>query len=232
MNQVDATNQEIRDDHSEYARESTLSFDIEGDDLDHEPVVLHLGQARRDKAVHTTMLPLPKKQSHANTVIACPLLLNFRNLSAALAPPLLKGQKSSLIDKVSESGPPPSPRAPVLPVKSSGDHNIAHPKPCTDQNVPQHQKSTFEVAKRFMEAIIFTKTQWPILSDNKYLMVEEAWKPVIEAQDRQRTLEGVPEGTPSVCQLPNGRSLKIDPQTRDAVSHEFCSMHLYQTDGY
>jgi hypothetical protein len=76
-----------------------------------------------------------------------------------------------------------------------------------------------------MEAIMFTKTPWPIISDEKYSMVDEAWKLAIEAQVHQRALAGVPEGTQSVCQLPGGPSLKIDPQTREAVSvySVFCS---------
>jgi hypothetical protein len=103
----------------------------------------------------------------------------------------------------------------VLPLpKASGDHNIS-----------QHQKATFEVAKRFMEAIVFAKTPWPIISDEKYSMVDEAWKLAIEAQDRQRALAGAPVGAPSVCQLPGGPSLKIDLQTRDSgsVYSVFCS---------
>jgi hypothetical protein len=68
--------------------------------------------------------------------------------------------------------------------------------------------ATFEVVKRFMKAIVFTKTPWPILSDDKYTMVEEAWELVIEAQDRQWALVEAPVGTPSVCQLPGGPSLK------------------------
>jgi len=120
----------------------------------------------------------------------------------------------------------------MLPNQSSGDQNILEPKARSDQNVPQHQKSTFEVAKRFMEAIVFTKNPWPIISDDKYLMVEEAWKLAIEAQDRQQALAGAPVGTPSGCQLPGGPSLKIDPQTREGVSLQFCLMLLYQTYGY
>jgi len=49
-------------------------------------------------------------------------------------------------------------------------------------------------------------------------MVDEAWKLAIEAQDRQQVLAGAPVGTASVCQLPGGPSLKIVPQTREAVS--------------
>ena len=63
-------------------------------------------------------------------------------------------------------------------------------------------------------------------------MVEEAWKLAIEAQDHQRALAGAPVHTPSVCQLPGGPYLKIDLQTREAVSREFCLMLLYQTYGY
>jgi len=83
-----------------------------------------------------------------------------------------------------------------------------------------------------VQAIVFTKTPWPILSDEKYRMVEEEWKLGIESQDHQRALAGAPVGTPSVCQLPGGPFLKIDPQTGEAVSLEFCLMLLYQTYGY
>ena len=120
----------------------------------------------------------------------------------------------------------------MLHNKSSGDQTIPQPKASSDQNVPQHQKATFEVAKRFMKAIVFTKAPWPILSDNKYSMVEEAWKLAIEAQDRQWALAGAPVGIQYVCQLPGGPSLKIAQQTREAVSHEFCLMLLYQTYEY
>jgi len=76
-----------------------------------------------------------------------------------------------------------------------------------------------------MEAIVFTKTPWLIISDEKYSMVDEAWKLAIEAQDHQRALAGAAVGAPSVCQSPGGSSLKINPQTREAVSVYcvFCS---------
>jgi len=83
-----------------------------------------------------------------------------------------------------------------------------------------------------MEAIIFTKTPSPIVSDDKYSMVEEALKLAIEPQYRQLALAGAPVGTLPVCQLPGGSSVKIDPQTREAVSLKFWSMLLYQTYGY
>jgi hypothetical protein len=149
-----------------------------------------------------------------------------------MAPPLLKRQKSSLLNKLSESDHAPSARALVHPNKLSGDQNSRQPKGSSDQNVPQHQKATSEVAKKFMEAIVFMKTPWQILSDDKYPMVEDAWKLAIEAQDRQWALAGAPVGTPSVCQLPGGLSLRIDPHTRVAASLEFCLVLRYQTYGY
>jgi len=138
MNRDDATDQEIGDDESEYTGESTLSSDIEADDLDHQQEVLHLGQARQDKSLRTTRVPLPKERSRADTVIARPPLPNSPNLPAAMAPPLLKRQKSALLNKFSESDRAPSSRALVLPSKSSGDQNIPQPKASSDQNVPQH----------------------------------------------------------------------------------------------
>jgi len=200
--------------------------------LDHEQEVLHLGQAHRDRSLRTTRVPLPKNQSHADTVIASPPLSNSRNLPPAMAPPLLKHRKSALLIKLSESDLAPSARALVLPNKWSGDWNSPQPKASSDQNVPQHQKATIAVAKKFMEAMVFTETLWPISSDDKYSMVEETWKLAIEAQDRQRALAGPPVGTSSGCQLPGGSSRKIDPQTQEAVSVECCSMLLYRTYGY
>jgi hypothetical protein len=114
----------------------------------------------------------------------------------------------------------------ALPLpKAGGEQNVPQPKAGGDHNVPQHQRATFEVAKRFMEAIVFTKTPLPIISDEKGSMVDKAWKLAIEAQDQQLALAGAPVGTQSVCQLPDGPSLKIDPQTREVVRvySVFCS---------
>ena len=149
-----------------------------------------------------------------------------------MAPPLLNHQKSSLLNKLSESDYAPSAQALVLSIKSSVDQNIPQPNASSDQNIPQHQKATFEVGKRFMEAIVFTKTPWSILSDAKYSVAEEAWKLAIEAQDHQRAFPGAPVGTPSVHQMRGGPYLNIDPQTREAVSLEFSSILLCQTYGY
>jgi len=231
MNHDDETDQEIGDDDSEDTGQSTLSSDIDEDDLHHHQKVLHLGQACWDKSLRTTRVPLPKKRSCADTVIAHPPLANSRNLPAAMVPPQLKREKSSLLNKSSGSVCAPSARALVLPNKCSGDQNLPQPKATSDQNVPRHQKPTYEEAKMFIEAIVFTKTPWPIFSGDMYSIVEEAWKLVFKGQDRQWALAGAPVDTPSVCQLPGGPSLKIDPQTREAVSLECCLMLLYQTYG-
>jgi hypothetical protein len=139
-----------------------------------------------------------------------------------MAPQLLKCQKST-INILRESDIVPTRTLP-LP-KAGGVQNVPQPKAGGDDNISHHQKAIFEVAKRFMEAIVFTKTPWPIISDGKYSMVDEAWQLAREAQHHQRALAGAPVGTPSVCQLPGGPSLKIDSQTREAVNvfSVFCS---------
>jgi len=140
---------------------------------------------------------------------------------------LLKHQKSYLLNKLPESDSAPSTQA--LPLrKSNGDQNVPQPQASADQNVPQDQNVTFEVAKRFVEPFVLTNTPWPILSDYTYSMVEEAWKLAIEDQDYQQALAGAPVDTPSVCQLPSGPSLKMDPQTWEAVCLRFWLMLLYQ----
>jgi len=209
----DDTDREISNDKSEDPGESTFPSDIEEDNLDIGQVVLHLDLAHRDKTVQTTRVALPKKQSHANTVNARTPLPDLQHLVGAMVPSLLNRQKSA----INISWKSNIVQALPLP-KAGGNHNVPQPKAGGDHNVPQHQKATFEVAKRFMEAIVFTKTPWAIISDEKYQMAEEAWTLSIEAQDHQWPIAGASIGTPSVFQLPGGPSLKINPQTRDAVS--------------
>jgi hypothetical protein len=43
--------------------------------------------------------------------------------------------------------------------------------------------------------MVFTKIPWLIVSDEQYSRVKEAWKVVIEAQDRRQKLAGAPVGT-------------------------------------
>jgi hypothetical protein len=56
--------------------------------------------------------------------------------------------------------------AQALPLpNASGDQRIPQIKAGGNHNIPQHQTATFEVVKRFMEAIVFTKSPWPIISN-------------------------------------------------------------------
>jgi len=108
LTQDDDTDQELSDDKCEDPRESTISSDIEDDDLYQLQKVLLQGLARQDKSLRTTMIPLPPKRSRADTVIACPLLPNSRNSAGAMAPLLLKLQMLTLFNKLSESDRAPS----------------------------------------------------------------------------------------------------------------------------
>ena len=211
----DNSDWEISENESEDPRESTLSSDMEEHDLDNWQEVLHLDQACCDKTIRTTRVPVPKKQSHADTVIAHTSLPNLRHPAGSIAPPLLKREKST-INTLDESDDVPTQPLPLS--KAGGDQNVPQPKAGRDHNIPQHQKVTFEVAKCFMWAMVFTKTPRSIISHLMYLMVIEAWTLAIEAQHRLQGLAGAPVGTPSGCQLPGGPSLKISPQTQEAVS--------------
>jgi hypothetical protein len=67
---ADDTYREIINEEIQGTRVSTQSSDIEEDHLDIVQEVLHLDQTLRDKRLETTRVPLPKKRSDANTVIA------------------------------------------------------------------------------------------------------------------------------------------------------------------
>jgi len=92
LRQDDNTNLEIHNNEGKGTGESPLSSDIEEDNLDYQQVDLLLGKACRNKSLQTTRVPLPKQQSHADTVIAHSLLPSFRNPAGAMAPPLPKCQ--------------------------------------------------------------------------------------------------------------------------------------------
>jgi len=211
----DTNREEISDDHSEDSGESTFSSNIEEDDLDNQQEILHIDQARCHKITGTTRVALPKKRIHANTVITRTALPTLGHPARAMAPQSRKYQKST-INILRESEIVPA-QALLLP-KAGGGDSVSQSKAGGDHNVPPHQKVTFEVAKQFMEAMVFTKTPWPIISDEKYLMVDNAWQQAIEAQDRQRALAGGPVDTLSVCQFLVGPSHTIDQQTREALS--------------
>jgi len=133
----------------------------------------------------------------------------------AIVPALLKCQKSTL-NQLLESNLVPVP-AQALP-KASSDSNIPKQHASADHNVPYHQRAPVEVANRLKEAIIFTVTPSPIISNEKNSMVDKAWKLAFGAPDCSQAVVGTHIGTPSVCQLLGGPSHKIDPQTQDALS--------------
>jgi hypothetical protein len=121
----DDTDREISNYECEDLGLCTFSSDIEEDDLDHWEEVLYLDQARRDMTMPTTSVPLPKKRSCADTVIArTPLPVG------AITPPLVKHQKSA-IDISRESDV-----VQTLPLpKAGGDHNVHQPKAVGDRNI-------------------------------------------------------------------------------------------------
>jgi len=94
MMQNNDTGQDIEDDDGEGecedTGETTLSSDIQEDDLDHQQQVLLLCRARRDKSSRTRMVPLPEKRSRADPVMARLVIPNPRKPPGSMVPPLFK----------------------------------------------------------------------------------------------------------------------------------------------
>jgi len=110
----DDTDWAISENEREVPGESTLSSDIEEDHLGNQQEVLHLDQPCRDKSIRATRVPLPKKRSCADTDISYTSLRTLRHPAGALAPPMLKCQKST-INILHESDVVPPPRRPHFP---------------------------------------------------------------------------------------------------------------------
>jgi len=92
----DDPDQEISDDVSEDPVESTLSSDIKQNDLAKQQEVFHQDPAHCAKTFQMTKIPLPKKLSHADTVIVHTSLPNQRHPDGVIAPPLLQ-RKTQLL---------------------------------------------------------------------------------------------------------------------------------------
>lgn len=90
---------------------------------------------------------------------------------------------------------------------AGGEHIVSH-----------YQKAACEIVKRFMTAIVFTKTPLPIMSHEEYSIVNNASKLDINAQDDQQVFAGASAASPSVCQFPRCPWCKINLQTKEAVN--------------
>jgi len=181
----------------------------------------------QDKSLLTTNVPLPNTWHCADTVIELTLLSHSRNPAGAMAPPLLKWQKSTFLHKLSVSDHTLSTQA--LPLyKSSGDQECSTTQgQCRSESsaIPKGYFCGSEKVhggNRKQEDSLFN------FICNIYLMVKKAWKLAIEGQNSQWALAGPGVGMPSVCQLPGGPSLTIDLQTPEGVSLGYCVMLLYQ----
>jgi len=124
---------EISHHESEARGETTLPSNIEGDNVDHKQDDLHLGPACHDATLWRTRAPQETTQSCADTVIACIPLPKPHNPAGAIAPPLLKCEKSTINTILKYDHVP----AQALPhPKAGADQNAPHPKASEDHNVP------------------------------------------------------------------------------------------------
>jgi len=179
--------------------------------------MLILWQECRSKSLYTPKVQVPKKQSHADTVITCPLLANSWNPAVAIVLPQLKHQKTTLLNKLTRCDYAAPAIVCPLP-KCSRDWKIEQCKASGIQFISTYKMATVQIAYRLMKAIVFTKTPWPILSNEKCTMVAEACKLAFEAHNHQCPFPATPVCVPFPCWLPRGLSVNIDLQGHDAVS--------------
>jgi hypothetical protein len=222
------TDQVINKGQSESTGQSTLWSDNDKYDFDYQQEIHHRGQVRHDRELRTTMVPLWKKWYNADTVISHIVLPNSWNPASSMVPPALHHQRSTFLNKWFKTDCTLPMLALPLP-KPSADKNVPQPKASRDQNATDHQNITFELVKRLMERIIIAWTPWPIISNDKHPMAENAWKLAIDVQDCQWVSAGACIGTPSGWQLPHSPALEIDLPRLEAVSREFGVVLFYQT---
>jgi len=185
----DDTDQEIGDDKRKDTGQFAVSCDCEEEDLHNQQEVSLRSLVHWDKSFWTIGVPPPRNWNSTDTTTGRPVFKYWQYPAAEMELPLPKCQKSTLLNKLFQSDCAPSSHA--LPLyMSSGDLNVQLLKASREQNIPQCQITTGEVANWLMEAIIFMRTPSPILSDEKYWMANVAWKLTIEAQDCRQAFAG------------------------------------------
>lgn len=97
---------------------------------------------------------------------------------------LLICQKSIFLDEIWEYTAAIA-QAHPLPL-SDVDQNVPQLKASRHQSISQYLRATSDVAKRFIETIVFMKTPSPIISDDKFPMADKCQKRLNEAQNGQR----------------------------------------------
>jgi len=165
VNKKEDKDQEIGEDEGEDTWEAIIPSDIEENDFNQQKEVIHSGKVHRDKSFRTTRVPLTKIQTNPESVVACPLLRNAWDPPVRMAAPLVKCQKSTLLNIILESDHGPSTWTLISPNKSRGDQNIPQPEADSDKNIPQPEKATSKIVEQFVKAIVFTMNSWPLLFD-------------------------------------------------------------------
>lgn len=158
----------------------------------------------------TTRVPMPMKQGRAETVMTVDYPLpNSWHPAQTITTPFLQCNKS--VNNIwCESNC--APKQVLLLTKTIEHQNVSLPKASGDHYIPQLLSTTVERAKRYRKTVVFMRTHQPILSNNKYLMVHEAWKLTIESQNHQCTFAVAPGGTLSASELPGSPSFNWDLQ--------------------
>jgi len=167
------TNPEIANNQYQSSGEFTSSADIK-DQLNHGKGFLLQGQIHWEKNLYTIWCSVAKNLRDGNTVISHQPVTNSWHAAGTMAQQLIIHLNSTLLNKLCKSDHVPTQALP-LP-QSSRNLDVPQCKAIGDLNVAQCQRATFDIAKWIMDATIFTKTPWPVLSNKKCSMVDQSWK--------------------------------------------------------
>jgi len=116
------------------------------------------------------------------TIVACPPVPNSQDSIYTIIPPLCKLQMPPLNNSYRAEHVPGYMH--LLP-KYSTDQSFPQMIASRHHKVSQFQWVTVQIVRLLAKPIVYLKTKWAIVSDKKYLMIDNFWEIAIEVQDWQ-----------------------------------------------
>jgi len=134
--------------------------------------------------------------------------------------------KSYVFNQYNTAVRPYTPQILLVP-QASRDQIISQQMSRGAYNMLQHQRSSFEVVKMLLKAIMVLKTTWSIIPHDQCSIVDTACKRTIDLQNHQHTLAGTPVSTQSVYLLESSLYNNTNLQKYEVGIISFCLIHHY-----
>jgi hypothetical protein len=111
---------------------------------------------------------------------------------------------------------------PALPggAQQSTFRPVDAPEPksrANDDQVPNHNRSAFKLAKDFLKCRLFTESPWPACHEDEFDLVERAWVDALGCMSTQQRDAGLLGASSQVWGRDGGPSRYIDSVTRGVV---------------